>query len=101
MELSGGVIPAFFWRAKGCVQSLEALELSAPGTKRDVTLAVSGEKSLDRPLIVVELAEGKVIGNPRMLATKEDVVVGGIQSLFGCEDPENHYLMHRRRFRFP
>ena len=64
----------------------------------DVTEAVGGIKE-QHPLPVVELRDGKVIGDLRMVATADDVVVGKLQALFNLEDPLNHYLMQRRRFR--
>lgn len=48
---------------------------------------------------VVELAGGEIIGDLRLVATAEDKVVGGLQSLFGCTDVKNHYLLQRSRFR--
>ncbi len=51
------------------------------------------------PLTVVELAAGKVVGDLRLVATRDDVVVGGLQTLFGCDDPGNHYALKRRRLR--
>ncbi|HTR42346.1 MAG TPA: glycosyltransferase family 61 protein [Pseudomonadales bacterium] len=53
------------------------------------------------PLTVVELADGKIIGNLRMAVMAGDVVIGGIQSLHESPEPCNHYLMKpRRRCRF-
>jgi len=69
--------------------------------KRDVTAAVGGQCHERHPLAVVELARGKIIGNLRLAATADDVVIGGVQSLFGCAEPQNHYLPRRRRFRIP
>jgi capsular polysaccharide biosynthesis protein len=61
-------------------------------------MAVSGTNE-GHPLTVVEMADGKIIGDLRMVATAGDIVVGGVQALFGCADPQNHYLLRRRRFR--
>lgn len=61
-------------------------------------MEVSGTNG-GHPLTVVELADGKIVGDLRMVATAGDVVVGGVQALFGCSDPQNHYLLRRRRFR--
>lgn len=93
---------SFFWHRKGVVSSLEALPLSASVLqKHDVTRAVSGAESGPHPLTVVELAHGKIIGDLRLAATGDDVVIGGIQTVFGCDDPAGHYAVNRRRFRLP
>jgi capsular polysaccharide biosynthesis protein len=47
------------------------------------------------------LTEGKVIGDLRLAATWTDVVMGDVQTLFDCKEPQNHYSLHRRRFRAP
>ncbi len=87
------------WKPEGVAPSLESLQTSHGAvTKRDVTIAVTGSKE-GHPLTVVELANGKIIGDLRLVATADDVVVGEVQGLFGCSDPENHYLLRRSRFR--
>ena len=92
----------FFWQPKGVVSSLEALPLSSQVLKKsDVTLAVSGKNSGPHPLIVAELASGKIIGDLRLAATQDDVVIGGIQTVVGCDALQNHYALWRRRFRIP
>lgn len=89
----------FFWKPSKCVSSLESLEASDGVTgKWDVTVTASGQSGA-YPLTVVELRGGKIVGNLRLVATARDVVVGGLQSLYGCNDPQNHYLLQRRRFR--
>jgi hypothetical protein len=90
----------FFWKPAACVPSLEFLD-AAHGvlSKRDVTPTLTGADRGRQRLAVVELAGGKIVGDLRLVATADDVVVGGIQSLFGCVEPQNHYLLHRRRFR--
>jgi hypothetical protein len=93
------VVRHFFWKPEGSVPSLESLQEShGAQTRRDVTLAVSrvGE---GHPLTIVELAGGKIIGDLRLVATAGNIVIGGLQSLLGCSDPQNHYLSRRRRFR--
>ena len=62
---------------------------------------MSPESSERQLLTVVELANAKVIGNVRMVATNKDVVVWGVQSLYGAATPQDHYLLGRRRFRVP
>jgi len=89
----------FSWKPAGCVLSLESLEAShGVASKRDATSLVGAQAS-SHPLTVVELVDGKIIGDLRMVATAGDIVVGGLQGLFGCPDPQNHYLLRRKRFR--
>jgi hypothetical protein len=100
MMLFNRIPRPIFWKSKGCVPSLESLN-GAHGVilKQDVTEAVGGEAL--HPLTVVELADGKVIGNLRMAVTAADVVIGGLQSLHESPEPSSHYLMKpRRRCRF-
>lgn len=100
MNILGKMIRPFFWRPIGCIPSLEALDASQGVLlKQDVTAAVSGQNREGHPLTVIELAGGKIIGDLRLVATANDVVVGGLQSLFGCPEPQNHYLLRRGRFR--
>jgi hypothetical protein len=95
------VIP-FFWQPKGEVSSLETLPLSSHVLqKKDVTFAVSEKISQQHPLLVAELAGGKVIGDLRLAATADDVVIGGVQTVFGCDNPGGHYVLKRHRFRLP
>jgi hypothetical protein len=95
------VIP-FFWQPKGVVSSLEALPLcSHVLQKKDVTFAVSEKNPQKHPLLVAELAGGKVIGDLRVTATADNMVIGGVQTVFGCDNPDGHYVLKRRRFRLP
>lgn len=100
MGISKKITRPVFWKSKGCVSSLESLN-GAHGvlSKHDVTATVGGE--MPYPLTVVELADGKVIGNLRMAATAGDVVIGGLQGLHESHEPGDHYLLKpRRRCRF-
>jgi len=55
-----------------------------------------------RPLNGVEvLPGGKVIGDARLAATADDVVLADVQFLHGEAAPESHWVMRRRRFRRP
>lgn len=95
----------FFWQPAGVVPSLADLPLADCVTaKADVTKSIDGNASGQHPLIVAELAGGKIIGDLRLAATADDVVIGGIQTVAGCDnfhDLQNHYALHRRRFRIP
>lgn len=96
----GKLIKNLFWKPAGFVPSLESVGAAhGVASERDVTMAITGSKD-GHPLRVVELAGGKIIGDLRLVATADDIVVGSIQSLFGCADPQNHYLLRRRRLRF-
>jgi Glycosyltransferase 61 len=95
MGLVHKIIRPVFWKPKGCVPSLELLNWTQGIiSKQDVTALVGGETSY--PLMVVELADGKVIGSVRMAATAGDVVAGGLQSLHGKNGPCDHYLLKPR-----
>jgi len=92
----------FFWRPRGVVPSLEDLSpADKVVAKHDVSLSVSGKNSGHHPLIVAELAGGRIIGDLRLVANADDAVVGAVQGLSGSTDSCNHYLLHRRRFRLP
>ena len=100
MKILSQITENFFWKPAGCVSSLESLELSRDmASKRDVTVTVGGTKE-KYPLTVAEFPGGKIVGDLRMVATSNDIVVGEIQSLLGSPDLQNHYLLKRRRFRF-
>jgi len=90
------------WRPAGCLPSLAGLE-PAHGlrAKWDVTAQVMGSAVGDRSLTVVELAGGKMIGDLRLAATRDDVVLGGVQSIFDSAEPASHYALKRRRLRLP
>jgi capsular polysaccharide biosynthesis protein len=99
MSLLKQFIPLSLWKPRGCVPALESLEAAdCVMSKRDMTLPVAGHESPHR-LIVVELMNGRIVGDLRMVATAGDIVVGGLQSLFGCPDPQSHYLLRRKRLR--
>jgi hypothetical protein len=96
------IIRPFVWRPGGSVPALEFLDVgNGLVAKRNVTTAVGAESPGRHPLTVVELAGGKIIGDLRLVTTRDDVVIGGLQGLFGCAEPQNHYLLNRRRFRIP
>ena len=95
----------FLWQPRGVVSSLESLPLC--GTvlqKNDATRAVGGNRLDAHALTVAALAGGKVIGDLRLAATRDDVVIGGIQTVAGCKSAaelQAHYALHRQRFRIP
>ncbi len=92
----------WFWRASNYVATPDVLgEGQGVTSRQNVSGLISGEGGAAYPLTVTELAGGKIIGDLRLVATRDDVVVGGIQSIFGCAEPQNHYLLRRRRFRIP
>jgi hypothetical protein len=85
------------WRPTGLLPSLAQLE---PEHGRVAKWEVTPERG-GPSLIVAELADAKVVGDLRLVATQEDVVIGGVQSIFDTADPTNHYALKRRRFRLP
>lgn len=92
----------FFWQPKGVVPSLADLPLSAEvPRKKDVTAAVAGSLAGAYPLIVAELAGGKIVGDLRLAATAGDLVIGDIQAIFGMDLVNGGHSLQRRRFRLP
>ena len=92
----------FFWRPAGTVPSPADLPASKNLlSKCEVSAAINGQANPEHPLIVAELAGGKVIGDLRLAATCEDIVIGSIQTVAGSNDLPNHYALRRRRFRIP
>jgi len=93
---------SLFWRPAGCVGSLADPVLADALTAQwEVTAALTGQAQNRHPLSVVELAGGKVVGDLRLVATRQDVVIGGLQSTFGSAEPHSHYALKRRRLRLP
>ncbi len=91
-----------FWQPKGMVTALEYLPPSGQVVQQsDVTLAVSGNASSPHRLVVAPLAGGKIIGDLKLVATSDDVVIGDMQSVFGRDTLTGHHALHRRRFRLP
>jgi capsular polysaccharide biosynthesis protein len=96
------MIRKFFWKAAGCVPSLESLDSShGVVAKHNVSAAVGAPKPKEYPLTVVEMVGGKVIANLRLAATEKDRAIGRVQCLHDCAEPEKHYLLHRSRCRVP
>ena len=88
------------WKPSGCVRSMDLLDESHGMVARhDVTAIIGGQSLSPHSLTVVELAHGKVIGSVRLAATRNDVVIGGVQNIFGCDDLENHSAIRQRRLR--
>ena len=87
---------SFVWQANGSVPSVKDLDARHGVIARQDVAPLVGEPA--QSLFVVELAGGKVIGDLRLAATRDDVVVGEMQTIFGS-DPANHYALQRRRLR--
>ncbi|MGH8023178.1 MAG: glycosyltransferase family 61 protein [Limisphaerales bacterium] len=62
-------------------------------------MTASLDSAKEHPLTVAELRNAKIIGDLRLVATSQDVVVAGMQRLFGCAEPQGHYILRRRRLR--
>src|SRR6202012_2998502 len=92
----------FFWRPAGLVNSLSELPLSdSVLAKHDVSHSVGPATAGQPPLAVAELPGGKIIGDLRLAATRDDIVIGGMQTIYAAENLPEHYALHRRRFRLP
>jgi capsular polysaccharide biosynthesis protein len=92
------MIKRLFWRPRGTLLSL--CDYRA-GPLTDVTPLLSPPPNRDHPLLVAEVPGGKIIGNAMLVATAGDQVFSGIQGLHAVDDPQNHWLLRRRRLRFP
>jgi capsular polysaccharide biosynthesis protein len=100
MSLLDDITRSFFWRPGGCVPSLTHPDLADDTIARgELSPETMSKNCANHPLAVIELPDGKVIGDLRLVATRHDVVIGGLQSIFGSADPQNHYALQRRRFR--
>jgi capsular polysaccharide biosynthesis protein len=88
------------WRPNGFVPSLEELN-STHGVlaKNDVATEVDVRGDGAHPSSVVDLAEGRIVGDLRLVVTHNGLAVGKLQSLIGSEDPGRHYLLRNPRFR--
>lgn len=96
------VMESLVWRPSGLVRSLAQLEAKHGLLAQfDVTPQVMGAAAGSRPLTVAELAGGKVVADLRLAVTRENVVVGGLQSIFADPEAVNHYALRRRRWRLP
>lgn len=91
-NLTGGV----FWRPRGWIPSLAQLDAAHGLTAK---WDPAGPAEGGQPLTVVELAGGKVAGDLQLAVTRNDLVIGGIQSLHGTADPSGHPAYQRGRFR--
>lgn len=49
---------------------------------------------------LLQLAGGKVIGDARLVASREDAVIGQLQSLLGIENPAAHWTVSQKRVRW-
>ncbi|MCX6915224.1 MAG: glycosyltransferase family 61 protein, partial [Verrucomicrobia bacterium] len=63
---------------------------------RNAQTAASGNSP---PLSVVELVEGRIVGDLRLVVTHNGIAVGKLQSLIGSVDPGKHHLLRNPRFR--
>ena len=88
------------WRPKGFVPSLEDLN-STHGllARTNVAKAFNVPGHGTDPLSVVDLAEGRIVGDLRLVVTHNGLAVGKLQSLIGSANPGKHYLLRTPRFR--
>jgi capsular polysaccharide biosynthesis protein len=50
---------------------------------------------------IAKLTNGKVVGDMRLIATRDNEVLGQLQSLHGIADPEKHWSLRQWRLRRP
>jgi hypothetical protein len=94
----------FFWHPQSLIPSLAAFrpeKSAAGGSLVDLTLRVGPEVQPGHSLVVANLPGGKVIGDTIMVATAADEVFWGMQGLTVNPLQEDHWMLHRRRFRMP
>jgi hypothetical protein len=99
-----GVFGRFVWRPSRILRSLAEFrpEEQPPGAVLvDVKPRIHEDADDRHPLLVAEIPGGKVIGDALLAVTADDAVIGGLQGLAGCANPEDHWLVRRRRFRIP
>ncbi len=65
----------------------------------DQSLLTSAATCSKQALTVVELAEGRIVGDLRLVVTRNGIAVGKLQSLIGSADPGKHYLLRNPRCR--
>jgi capsular polysaccharide biosynthesis protein len=99
-DLQKNLIGRFFWRPSGCVPTLRDLDEShGVLAKWNGNGEYREDNSSRHHPTVVELAEGKIVDDLRLVASRCDIVAGGLQSIWGVDRPQDHYLLHRQRFR--
>ncbi len=100
----------WFWVPEGCAPDLPSLtragdfHLAARAVSLEILQSPPrtepiGDPNDQSPLYVARLTPGKVIGDGLLVATEADWVVGDVQGLHGAEDPTNHWLLRRCRYR--
>jgi capsular polysaccharide biosynthesis protein len=65
-----------------------------------LAMAAGSEKTRQpHSCYLAELARAHVIGDVTLVATADDLVLGGLQAFHGVDDPASHWAYRRRRFR--
>lgn len=92
-----------FWRPSEIVRSPIKLNSVDAGRlqNKDVVKYVELEPEPGCICYVVELPNGKVIGDARLVSTSKNAVIGDLQFLYGAADQENHWIVKQRLLRMP
>jgi len=104
LHINAGLLKRFLWRPRKVLSSLAELGActrDVGGSLADVGRSTSCTTADGRRLVVAELPKGKIIGDTLLVATRDDVVIGGLQGLAGSTEPEHHWVVRKRRFRLP
>ena len=99
-DVRGNVLSSYFWQARGCIPSLRDLD-GSHGLMGKWNFNSQVQNADGHDLSVVELEQGKVVGEVRLASTRDDGALGGVQALRGCANPQDHYTLKKARFRWP
>jgi capsular polysaccharide biosynthesis protein len=99
-----------FWVPEGCFPDVPSLAeaVNSPAAGYHVTLTkvqmpatadLIGDADGNPPLFVAHMSPGKLVGDSLLVATGDNYVAGNIQALHGAEDPVNHWVLRRCRYR--
>lgn len=96
-------VSSFLWRPRGChPHPRQALAAAARSHDHDAVLSFADLKdATGGDCYVAELADAKIIGEAKLVATSADTVLGGVQFLYGTSDPLGHRLLKRGGLRLP
>lgn len=94
-----------FWLPEACIGNIREFERAATATQVIVkniappeTKWPFGDPS-QAELYLAKLTPGKMVGDCLLVASATDQVLGRIQGLHGQNNPQNHWLLRRCRYR--
>lgn len=96
-------VSSLLWRPKGCHEHPhQALAAAARSHDHDAVLSFADLKdATGGDCYLAELADARIIGDAKLVATAADTVLGGVQFLYGTSAPHSHQLLKRVRLRLP